>query len=76
VGTRIAEYLPRPDVSLREIQVLELVATGMKNKEIAHELRVSEATINAHVKHILEKLNACDRTQAVTTALRRGIIRL
>jgi DNA-binding NarL/FixJ family response regulator len=56
--------------------VLQLVAAGLRNKEIAYKLGISEATANAHVKHILEKLSAADRTQAVTTALRRGIIRL
>jgi two-component system NarL family response regulator len=76
VGSRIAENLPRHDLSSREIEVLQLVATGLRNKEIAYQLQVSEATVNAHVKHILEKLNATDRTHAVTTALRRGIIRL
>ena len=76
VGKRIAEYLPRPDVSSRELQVLQLVAGGLRNKEIAHELGVSEATVNTHVKHILGKLNASDRTHAVTIGLRRGIIRL
>jgi DNA-binding NarL/FixJ family response regulator len=76
VGARIAENLPRPDLTSREIQVLQLIATGMRNKEIAFELEISEATANSHVKHILEKLGATDRTHAVTTALRRGIIRL
>jgi DNA-binding NarL/FixJ family response regulator len=76
VGSRIAENLPRPDVTSREIEVLQLVSTGLKNKEIAHKLNLSEATVNAHVKHILEKLGASDRTHAVTIALRRGIIRL
>jgi two-component system NarL family response regulator len=76
VGSRIAENLPRPDVSAREIQVLSLIATGARNKEIAFKLAISEATVNHHVKHILNKLNATDRTQAVTKALRRGIIRL
>ena len=76
VGTRIAENLPRPDLTSREIEVLQLIAAGLRNKEIAYNLEISEATANAHVKHILEKLNAADRTQAVTTALRRGIIRL
>jgi len=76
VGNTIAENLPRPDLTLREIEVLRHVAVGMKNKEIAHQLNVAEATVNAHVKHVLEKLNASDRTQAVTIALRRGIIRL
>ena len=76
VGTCIAENLPRPDITAREIEVLQLVASGFKNKEVAHRLEVSEATVNAHIKHILEKLNANDRTHAVTVALRRGIIHL
>jgi DNA-binding NarL/FixJ family response regulator len=76
VGACMTENLPRPSLSSREIEVLQLVATGLRNKEIAPRLTVSEATINAHVKHILEKLNASDRTQAVTMALRRGIIKI
>ena len=76
VGSTIAENLPRTDLSAREIEVLQMVATGMRNKEIAGQLNLAEATVNAHLKHILEKLNATDRTQAVTIALRRGIIRL
>lgn len=48
----------------------------MKNKEIAFELNISESTVQAHLKHILEKLRASDRTQAVTIALQRGVIRL
>lgn len=76
VGSRIAENLPRTGLSTREVEVLQLVAAGQKNKEIAYDLGISEATVNAHIKHILEKLNASDRTQAVTIALRRGIIRL
>jgi DNA-binding NarL/FixJ family response regulator len=76
VGSRIAETLPRTGLSTREVEVLQLVAAGQKNKEIAYDLGISEATVNAHIKHILEKLNASDRTQAVTIALRRGIIRL
>jgi len=76
VGSRIAENLPRPGLTAREIEVLQHIATGRRNKEIAFEIGVSEATVNAHVKHILEKLNASDRTHAVTIALKRGIIRL
>jgi DNA-binding NarL/FixJ family response regulator len=76
VGSRIAENRPRPDLTSREIEVLHLIAGGMRNKEIAYQLSISEATVNAHVKHLLEKLNASDRTHAVTVALRRGIIRL
>jgi DNA-binding NarL/FixJ family response regulator len=76
VGSAIAESLPRTGLTLREVEVLQSLATGSRNKEIAFHLGVSEATVGAHVKHILEKLHATDRTQAVTTALRRGIIRL
>jgi DNA-binding NarL/FixJ family response regulator len=76
VGTRIAESLPRTGLSDREVEVLQQVAAGFRNKEIAYNLGLGEATVNAHLKHILEKLNAHDRTTAVTTALRRGIIRL
>ena len=76
VGSAIAEHLPRTDLSSREIEVLQLVAAGLRNKEIAFRIKVSEATVNAHVKHVLQKLNASDRTHAVTTALKRGIIRL
>jgi two-component system NarL family response regulator len=76
VGIRIGESLPRPDISAREVEVLKLVASGFKNKEVAARLGVSEATANGHVKHIIAKLNASDRTHAVTLALRRGIIRL
>jgi DNA-binding NarL/FixJ family response regulator len=76
VGARIAEGLPRTSLTPREVDVLNGIAAGSRNKEIAHQLGVSESTVNAHIKHILEKLHASDRTQAVTTALRRGIIRL
>ena len=76
VGAIVAEALPRTALSPREVDVLQIIAGGLKNKEIAHDLGVSESTVNAHIKHILEKLHVADRTQAVTTALRRGIIRL
>jgi two-component system NarL family response regulator len=76
VGARIAAGFPRPDLSSREIQVLQLVAGGLRNKEIGFQLSVSESTVNAHVKHILSKLDATDRTEAVMIALRRGILHL
>lgn len=76
VGARIAENLPRPDITAREIEVLQLIASGFRNKEIAHRLGVTEATVNAHIKHCLAKLSATDRTHAVMVALRRGIIHL
>jgi two-component system NarL family response regulator len=76
VGTKIAESLPRSGLTSRETEVLQLIASGLRNKEVAYRLDVSEATINAHLKHIYSKLNASDRTHAVVLALRRGIIRL
>jgi DNA-binding NarL/FixJ family response regulator len=76
VGKLLAETLPRADLSGREVEILQRIAVGRKNKEIAFELGISEATVNAHVKHLLQKLSANDRTDAVTTALGRGIIRL
>ena len=76
VGARLAEGLPRPALTSREIEVLQQVAGGLRNKEVAFNLDISEATVNAHVKHILSKLNAADRTQAVMVALRRGILHL
>lgn len=63
-------------LSSREIEVLELVARGTSNKEIANELWVSETTVKSHMLHIFEKLDVTDRTAAVTEALRRGILRL
>src|SRR5262249_27012842 len=76
VGARVVASLPRPNLSPREIEVLQFLADGLRNKEIAVRLQIAENTVNAHVKNILEKLHAADRTLAVTTALRRGIIRL
>jgi|SRR5947209_1399803 len=76
VGSRIGENLPRPGLSPREVEVLQCLAAGLRNKEIAARLQIAENTVNAHVKKILEKLHVSDRTLAVTTALRRGIIHL
>lgn len=76
VGAKLAEALPRQELSPREIEVLYLVAGGKRNKEIAFELDLAEPTVNTHVKRVLEKLGASDRTHAVTIALRRGIMRL
>ncbi len=63
-------------LSAREIEVLELVASGTSNKEIAKQLWVSETTVKSHMLHIFDKLSVTDRTAAVTAALKRGIIRL
>ena len=63
-------------LSDREMEVLRLMAEGARNKEIASKLCVTEKTAKAHVSNILQKLNAADRTEAVTSALRKGIIKL
>ncbi len=76
VGTRLAERMAGLDLSAREHQVLELVAKGKSNKEIAAELEITEATVKGHVTNVLSKLGVTDRTQAVITALKRGIVHL
>jgi DNA-binding NarL/FixJ family response regulator len=65
-----------PSLSGREMEVLELLARGMSNKQIAHELKVADDTAKNHIKSILRKLGAQDRTQAATEAIQRGIIHL
>jgi DNA-binding NarL/FixJ family response regulator len=76
VAQTLAEYISEDMVSSRELQVLSLISTGKRNKEIAADLSISEETVKMHVKNILSKLRASDRTEAVTIALRRGIIHL
>jgi DNA-binding NarL/FixJ family response regulator len=76
VAARIAEHLNEDPLSEREVEVLQLATTGNRNRDIADRLFISEETVKAHMKHILEKLGASDRTQAVTIAARRGIIHL
>lgn len=67
---------PSPLLSVREIEVLELVVEGLSNKEIAHRLQIADATAKNHVKNILAKLNVQDRTRAATAAIQRGIVTL
>jgi two-component system NarL family response regulator len=76
VGTRLAERVTGLDLSGREQQVLELLAKGKCNKEIATDLDITEATVKGHVTNILGKLGVTDRTQAVITALKRGLAHL
>ena len=70
----LAAELPRPELGPREMDVLRLIVQGFMNKQIAHELGISEETAKNHVKSILKKLGAGDRTQAATSAIQRGII--
>jgi DNA-binding NarL/FixJ family response regulator len=76
VAQTLAEHISSDMVSAREIEVLSLISAGKRNKEIAAELSIAEDTVKMHVRNILSKLQASDRTEAVTIALRRGIIHL
>jgi DNA-binding NarL/FixJ family response regulator len=79
VATRLVGQMRAPaqeSLSAREIEVLACVARGATNKEIARQLHISESTVKSHLIHIYGKLGVSDRTEAVTTALRRGILRL
>jgi DNA-binding NarL/FixJ family response regulator len=76
VAAALAAQMPRPDLSAREVQVLELIVRGLANKQIAYALSIAEHTVKNHVKNILSKLAVQDRTQAATAAIQRGIIHL
>src|SRR5262245_43893949 len=76
VAARLAEHLGEEELTPRELEVLRGAANGNRNRDIGEKLFISEETVKVHIKHIMEKLHACDRTQAVATALRRGIIQL
>jgi DNA-binding NarL/FixJ family response regulator len=74
IATEIAEHVADDALTVREIEVLRRVAAGKSNKLIAAELEISEGTVKTHMKSILPKLDASDRTHAVTIALKRGIL--
>jgi two-component system, NarL family, response regulator len=76
VAARLAEHTPRIGLTPRELEVLRLVADGLSNAQVAERIGRTEGTVKVHLKNILQKLDAKDRTEAVTTALRRGFIRL
>lgn len=76
VAAHLAEHLTDEALTPREIEVLTHLASGNRNREIADRLFISEETVKVHIKHIMEKLGASDRTQAVAIGLRRGIIQL
>jgi DNA-binding NarL/FixJ family response regulator len=76
IARQLADRLTQSSLTTREIQVLELVAKGLRNKEIASSLYISEETVQGHMKHILSKLKVNDRTRAAVVAAQRGIIRL
>jgi DNA-binding NarL/FixJ family response regulator len=76
VAAHLAEHMSDEDLTEREVEVLRHVAEGNRNRDIAEKLFISEETVKVHVKHIMDKLGASDRTQAVAIAVRRGIIQL
>jgi DNA-binding NarL/FixJ family response regulator len=76
VAARLAEHTPRIGLTARELEVLRLVAEGLSNAEVADRIGRTEGTVKVHLKNILQKLDVKDRTEAVTTALRRGFIHL
>jgi DNA-binding NarL/FixJ family response regulator len=76
VGSQLAEHVGDESLTAREVGVLEQIAAGNRNQDIAQHLFISEETVKVHVKHIMEKLGARDRTQAVAIGIRRGIIQL
>jgi DNA-binding NarL/FixJ family response regulator len=76
IAQRLVGHMQSDAISERERQVLSLVAAGKRNKEIAADLCIAEDTVKMHVRNIFSKLDVTDRTEAVTVALRRGIIHL
>jgi two-component system NarL family response regulator len=74
IAARIAERESSASLSSREVEILEMVAKGLTNKEIGRMLQISQYTVRNHIKHICAKLNATDRTEAATAALQQGII--
>ena len=76
VAARLAEHLGDDDLTMRELEVLRFIRDGYRNKQIAGQLSISETTINFHIKNLVDKLQANDRTHAVTIALRRGLMQI
>ena len=76
LAAQLAEHMSDEALTTREIEVLGQIAGGNRNRDIAEQLFISEETVKVHIKHIMEKLGASDRTQAVAIGIRRGIIQL
>jgi two-component system NarL family response regulator len=76
VAERLTGRISQPDLTNRELEILDLIARGLRNKEISAQLGIREDTVQGHIKSILAKLSVHDRTEAVTVAVRRGIVRL
>ena len=76
LAAKLAEHIGEDTLSAREVEVLTLVAEGNRNRDIGEQLCIAEETVKVHLRHILEKLGAKDRTEAIAIAVRRGIIKL
>jgi len=76
IAAQLAEHMSDEVLTAREVEVLRTVALGNRNRDIAELLHISEETVKVHIKHIMEKLGAKDRTQAIAIAVRRGFIQL
>lgn len=76
VLARLAEHMGEEDLTTRELEVLQAIRDGYRNKQIADQLAIAETTVNFHIKNIVSKLGANDRTHAVTIALRRGLLQV
>jgi DNA-binding NarL/FixJ family response regulator len=76
VAARVAEHMGEDELTTRELEVLRLIHDGHRNKQIADRLSIAETTVNFHIKNIVDKLRANDRTHAVTIALRRGLLQV
>jgi DNA-binding NarL/FixJ family response regulator len=76
LAARLAEHMSDEALTARELEVLRQIAEGNRNRDIGEKLFITEETVKVHIKHIMEKLGASDRTQAIAIAVRRGIIHL
>jgi DNA-binding NarL/FixJ family response regulator len=76
LAAQLAEHMSDESLTAREVEVLRQVAGGNRNRDIADLLSISEETVKVHIKHIMGKLGASERTQAIAIAVRRGIIQL
>ncbi len=76
IASRLAERMLRSSLTTREHEILEMIAKGLTNKQIASALSISDNTVRNHLNSIMEKLEVSDRTEAATTAIQQGIIRL
>jgi DNA-binding NarL/FixJ family response regulator len=76
VATQLAEHFAADELTARELEVLRLIRDGYRNKQIAYQLAIAETTVNFHIKNLMDKLQANDRTHAVIIALRRGLLQI